>query len=75
MEMIPKSPPEARGLENAPIVFSGPLPQTPAAVPVKLTRNGRSLSAAGTEAGGYRLAGAGLRERCSASSLEEAPTH
>lgn len=69
------SPPEARGLVNMPIVLSGPLPRTPAAAPTKLTRNGRSWSAAGTEARSDRLEGAGLGERCSASSLEEPPIH
>lgn len=57
-----------------PLSFPGPLPRTPAAVPPKLTRNGRSPNAVGTEAGRYRLEDAGLSERSSAWTLEEPPT-
>lgn len=69
------SPPKARNLENAPIVFSRPLPHTPAEVPTKLTRNGRGLGAAETEAGGYRLEGTGPGERGSAPSLKTFYSH
>lgn len=67
LEMIPRVPTRgARPGECAHCLFLA-LPQTPSAVPAKLTRNGRSLGAAGAEASGYRLEGSGLGERCSAS--------
>lgn len=69
----PEDPhPKVRGQENAPIVLSRPLPQSPAALPAKLTRNGWS---SGTEAAGYTLKGAGLDEHNSAWSLKEPPIH
>lgn len=72
----PEGPhPRREAWRMRPLSFPGLSRRPPAAVPAKLTRNGRSLNAARTEAGGYRPEGAGLRERCSASSLEEPPTH